>query len=313
VHKELWDKLKQLHQKLISPLEAMPDDAVEEPINAPQFPATYSAAQRRAIAECLPELGKRLKLKEHGVRKLEFTHSELRQIKKAARRAVWVCESGIKRNSLYMVIDKTCEALAEFSHGGIGHIPSKHRIFQLKISLVGVTPETWRRIQVKNCTLDGLHEHIQMTMGWFNSHLHQFDVDGVRYCHPHLLQDEFDFEAEDSTKTKLADIMPKDGKRFRFGYEYDFGDGWEHEILFEGCLQAEKGTRYPLCLEGARACPPEDIGGIWGYAEYLEAIANPKHERHDEFMEWGGEFDPEEFDAAETTRMIRQGMPHYDY
>jgi hypothetical protein len=122
-----------------------------------------------------------------------------------------------------------------------------------------------------------------------------------------------DLEAEDSTRAKLTDIIPQDGKRFRFRYEYDFGDGWEHEILFEGCLRAEKGKRYPLCLEGARACPPEDVGGVWGYEEYLEAITDPEHDRHEELIEWGGEFDPEEFDSAETTERMRDGMPRFDY
>ena len=92
----------------------------------------------------------------------------------------------------------------------------------------------------------------------------------------------------DSTTTKLSDILPESGKRFRFEYEYDFGDGWLHEVLFEGRLRAEPGKRYPLCLEGARACPPEDVGGVWGYVDFLEAIADPKNEQHEEMLEWIG-------------------------
>ena len=111
--------------------------------------------------------------------------------------------------------------------------------------------------------------------------------------------------------TKISEIVPKDGKRFRFLYEYDFGDGWEHEVLFEGCLRAEKGGRYPLCVEGERNCPPEDVGGVRGYAEFLEAIADPKHEQHDNFVEWAGDFDPEEFDAGETTKAMRRGLPDW--
>ena len=114
-----------------------------------------------------------------------------------------------------------------------------------------------------------------------------------------------------SLRTKVSTIIPEDGKRFQFDYEYDFGDGWEHEILFEGCLQAEKGTRYPLCLEGQRACPPEDVGGSYGYQEYLEALANPKHERHKEFMEWSGRFNPEKFDAKVVTKRMQQGLPNW--
>ena len=116
---------------------------------------------------------------------------------------------------------------------------------------------------------------------------------------------------EDSTNTKLSDVLPKSGKRFRFEYEYDFGDGWEHEILFEGCLRVEKGARYPLCVEGERACPPEDVGGTYGYQEYLEAMADPKHERHDECMEWRGPSDPEAFDAKAMTKKMRRGLPNW--
>jgi hypothetical protein len=85
-------------------------------------------------------------------------------------------------------------------------------------------------------------------------------------------------------------IVPQGGKRFQFDYEYDFGDGWQHEVLFEGCLQAEKGSRYPLCLE---------------------ALANPDHQRHEEFIEWSGSFDPEKFDAQATTKAMRKGLPNW--
>ena len=149
-------------------------------------------------------------------------------------------------------------------------------------------------------------------MGWTNSHLHQFEIDGERYGDPQLLDDGFeDFDCVDSTVTKISEIIPKDGKRFRFLYEYDFGDGWEHEIMFEGCLKAEKGSRYPLCVEGERNCPPEDVGGVWGYVEFLAAIANPNHEWHDEYVEWAGHFDPEEFDAGEITKVMRRGLPDW--
>jgi hypothetical protein len=95
-------------------------------------------------------------------------------------------------------------------------------------------------------------------------------------------------------------------KRRRWFYEYDFGDGWRHEIVFEGYSPIAKKVKYPLCVEGERACPPEDIGGPWGYAEFLEAIADPDHERHDEFMDWRGPFDPEEFDVKKATSEMRK-------
>src|SRR5438045_7216181 len=115
-------------------------------------------------------------------------------------------------------------------------------------------------------------------------------------------------ECKDSTRTYISEIIPKDGKRFRFKYEYDFGDGWDHEILFEGSPKPEPGKKYPLCLDGERACPPEDVGGIGGYYEFMEAIANLKHERHEQFMEWCGPFDPEAFDAGKATKAMKKGL-----
>ncbi len=92
-------------------------------------------------------------------------------------------------------------------------------------------------------------------------------------------------------------------------YEYDFGDSWEHEVLFEGILLAESKVKYPLCLDGARACPPEDCGGVWGYADFVAAIQNPDNEQHEEMLEWvGGRFDPERFDPAKATKQMRRGI-----
>jgi hypothetical protein len=144
-------------------------------------------------------------------------------------------------------------------------------------------------------------------MGWQNCHMHQFTIEGERYGTP--LPDDFDMETRDESQVRLSDLLPASGKRFRFSYEYDFGDGWQHEILFEGYPPMEEGKKLPLCVEGERACPPEDIGGPWGYAEYLDALADSNHDRHDEFMEWSGSFDPENFSAEKATKAMRKGLP----
>lgn len=184
------------------------------------------------------------------------------------------------------------------------------QVFQFKITLNESKPAIWRRIQVQDRTLDKLHEHIQTAMGWTNSHLYQFEIDNQAYGDPDLLDDGFmDFECVDSTVTSIRDILPSDGQRFHFLYEYDFGDGWEHEVLFEGCPAAESGQQYPRCVEGERACPPEDVGGVWGYAEFLQAVVDPHHERHDELLECSGPFDPTAFDAAQATQAMRLGLP----
>ena len=109
-------------------------------------------------------------------------------------------------------------------------------------------------LPVKDGTLDRLHEHIQTAMGWTNSHLHHFRIGQQLYGDPMLMEENFeDMEYKDSTTTRISDILPKSGRRFRF--EYDIGDSWQHEVLFEGCVRAERGKRYPVCIEGARACP----------------------------------------------------------
>jgi hypothetical protein len=186
-------------------------------------------------------------------------------------------------------------------------------VYQFKITLLDFKPLIWRRIQVKDCTLDKLHEHIQTAMGWTNSHLHQFDIKGKRFGDPELLDDGFDdFECIDSTKTYLSQVLPKTGRRFAFKYEYDFGDSWEHEVLFEGNLPVDPKAKYPWCLEGERACPPEDCGGVWGYAEFLNAIGNRKHPEHKDTLRWaGGSFDPERFDHEAATKKMKKGLPDW--
>ena len=103
---------------------------------------------------------------------------------------------------------------------------------------------------------------------------------------------------------RLNQIAP--GAGFKFRYEYDFGDSWEHVLVVEKVLPPEPGRQVPVCIKGKRACPPEDVGGVWGYAEFLEALQDPDHEDHEMYLEWiGGEFDAEEFDLEETNEMLR--------
>ena len=186
-------------------------------------------------------------------------------------------------------------------------------VFQFKITLLEIQPPIWRRIQVSDCTLDKLHEHIQTAMGWTNSHLHHFRIGELLYGDPDLMEEDFEgLDYKDSTTAMLRDIVPKGGERFRFLYEYDFGDSWEHEVLFEGCPGVDPKVKYPTCLEGERACPPEDVGGVWGYADFLDAISNKQHKQHKEMLQWvGGRFDPEQFDAAAATKSMRKALPDW--
>jgi hypothetical protein len=186
-------------------------------------------------------------------------------------------------------------------------------IYQFRITLLDAPRPIWRRIRVRDGSLDNLHEYIQTAMGWTNSHLHHFRIGGVPYGDPLLMGENFgEFEYRDSTTTLLSQLMPRDGKPLRFEYEYDFGDSWQHEVLFEGRSPPEERELYPRCLEGEGACPPEDVGGVWGYADFLEAIADPDHEEHDDLLRWaGGRFDPDAFSPAAATRRMKQGLPDW--
>jgi hypothetical protein len=176
-------------------------------------------------------------------------------------------------------------------------------IYQMKVTLKGIRPPIWRRLLIRPDTkLKQLHEILQTAMGWFNCHLHQFVADGVRYGVP---DDEWGHDVQDERRVTVADIAPATGDRFV--YEYDFGDGWEHELLVEKMREPEPGATYPVCLTGRRACPPEDVGGIWGYADLLRILSDPDDSQHEEYLDWvGGEFDPDEFDAAEVNAALER-------
>jgi hypothetical protein len=174
-------------------------------------------------------------------------------------------------------------------------------IYQLKITLKDIRPPIWRRVQVKDCTLAKLHDIIQTCMGWDDYHLHGFEVGGEHYTAP---DPDGTLEYEDERKVKLSQIVAQGYRKFT--YTYDFGDNWDHTIQVEKVLDVERGVRYPRCIAGKRACPPEDCGGVWGYSDFLEAIQNPRHPEHEEMMEWaGGEFDPEAFDAEGVNAKLR--------
>lgn len=176
------------------------------------------------------------------------------------------------------------------------------RIYQLKISLKGARPPIWRRVQVPGTiTLGLLHQIIQESMGWYDYHLHAFQIGATAYGQPDPEYDDFLVRSEDSVQ--LNQITRRE--KFKFVYTYDFGDSWDHEILVEKILSADPETPYPICIKGKRACPPEDCGGVWGYAEFLEAVQHPEHPEHDSMLEWiGDEFDPEYFDLDEVNQAL---------
>lgn len=172
-------------------------------------------------------------------------------------------------------------------------------IVSLKITLKGAKPPIWRRILVHgSMTLAELSEAILTSMGWVGGHLHAFDLDGRQYGDPATTDD-----VADETRLNLNGVLKSGIKRF--DYDYDFGDGWEHVVAVEKTFAPVRGQTYPACVDGKRNCPPEDCGGVWGYAELLEILADPAHPEQEERLEWiGGDFDPEEFDASAVDKRL---------
>jgi hypothetical protein len=174
-------------------------------------------------------------------------------------------------------------------------------VYQLKIVLAHFRPPIWRRVEVQDCDLTKLHEIIQRAMGWYSSHLWAFEIDGEQYGENPWGDDDLDMLS--SRSIKLSQLVDEGVKKFR--YTYDFGDTWEHVVTVEKTFDADPTATYPRCTKGKLACPPEDCGGPWGYVEFLEAISDPKHEQHDDLLEWiGGEFDPDRFDLNEVNQRL---------
>lgn len=183
----------------------------------------------------------------------------------------------------------------------------KPQIHQLHITLLGSRPKIWRRLLVPaDMKLAGLHKTIQIAFGWTDSHLHQF-IKGEKFYTIRLKDDwtwdempNIDYKKEN---TCISDLLHSEKEAIV--YEYDFGDGWEHEIVLEKILPASPEQHLPVCLDGRRAGPPEDCGGIHGYAELLRILKNPQHKAYKGYLEWlGGEFDPEAFDIEKVNARL---------
>lgn len=178
-----------------------------------------------------------------------------------------------------------------------------NQVYQFKITLKGIRPPIWRRIQVpETYTFWDLHVAIQDAMGWLDCHLHEFEMvnpstgSNVSIGIP---DENFGREVLPGWKQKIADYFSMENKQA--DYVYDFGDNWLHKIRLKTILPRQENINYPNCIKGKRACPPEDCGGTWGYEEFLEIIKTPNHEKHEEILEWiGGEFDSEHFDVREV-------------
>ncbi len=178
--------------------------------------------------------------------------------------------------------------------------PAPQYILQIKISLKYIKPLIWRRVQVAdNATLSELHGVIQRVMGWDGYHLHAFQTPGRGGGTM-----TFDNEQGNEQTTYLSEVFVKKGSKLI--YEYDFGDGWEHEVVLEELIPFDALLQVPSCVGGARACPPEDCGGVPGYSEILETLKKPDDPDHAEVMEWVGEYDPEEFNLEVIGQKLKR-------
>lgn len=183
-------------------------------------------------------------------------------------------------------------------------------IARLKITLE-VEPKVMRRVDVPvKIRLDRLHLVLQAAIGWTNSHLYEFRAGGAGWGVP---DPDFGDGPLPAAKTTLFDVVEDTGAR-TIRYLYDFGDGWDHVIRIERIGDADPQARYPCLVAAEGRCPPEDVGGPWGYADFLTAIADPAHEDHNHMLNWcGGAFDPDAPDieqiAAELDRLARQWAP----
>lgn len=177
---------------------------------------------------------------------------------------------------------------------------TRMEVYALRITLLRTRPVVWRRILVpRDITLRQLHRTLQTVMGWTNSHLHQFVLPRQK-----VVAANYGVAAKvaNENRTELGQLMWTVGARLL--YEYDFGDGWRHEIVLEEILLGDESFRQ-MCVAGERCCPPEDCGGPQGFAELIDALGDPNHAHHEEACEWLGDFVPESFSVKDVNRKLR--------
>ncbi len=182
---------------------------------------------------------------------------------------------------------------------------------QIRVTLAEIEPAIWRRLVVPwTWHLGQLHLCLQAAFNWWNCHLHEFRIGGLRFADPELLEDgafENDPRVFDEREVRLRDFDREPGTRF--SYLYDFGDSWRHSIEIERLLALEVAPKLAACLDGARARPPEDVGGVSGYEQFLRIMADPQDPEHAETKRWcGGHFDPEWFDLALTDKDVKNAL-----
>jgi hypothetical protein len=182
---------------------------------------------------------------------------------------------------------------------------SPQEIYQIKVTLRGTTPPVWRRLLVpSDMTLGKLHQVLQIAMGWWDCHLHDFRIGEEHFGMPDPDEDPMGLPPTINERTvRLFNVLG--GRGAKAIYTYDFGDTWEHTVAVEKVLPPDPGVAYPMCTGGRRRCPPEDCGGPYGYHNLLKTLGDPANEEHESMLEWvGGSFDPEAFSVEEVNQRL---------
>lgn len=184
-------------------------------------------------------------------------------------------------------------------------------IVQLKITLAHTKPPIWRRVLVdKKTSFFELHHIIQIAMGWENCHLFEFKVHSYRIGEPDIDDSYAPHKLVDANTVTLESVLTE--AQESFVYEYDFGDGWVHNLKVEKYLPRDAKTTYPLCIKGAQNCPPEDCGGVGGYYYMLDALSDKKHPEYREMKTWlGSSYDAGLFDLDETNTFLKAFAAHF--
>jgi len=177
-------------------------------------------------------------------------------------------------------------------------------VVRIRIELEGTDPQVWRSVDVPlSSTLIALHDIIQVTMRWQGAHMFEFVVGDQVYGEPYPDDSAWDRKVLQAKSIRLKTLVERGVDRFL--YVYDFGDNWRHHIILDSVRQGEDHTDYPAFVGGARRAPPEDVGGISGFEAFLEAVTDPRHEDHDQMLEWcAGSFDPEDIDERHLRMII---------
>ena len=216
---------------------------------------------------------------------------------------------GPKKRNLFRDLSSGIQAMRDHREGRLElrrHRIEPAKVYQLKVTLMETDPPIWRRLRVPgDTTLARLDRIIQTAMGWTNSHLHTFTAGGLLYADP---SSEWEIPVKDERRVRLDRIASEEGEAFV--YEYDLGDSWRHQVLVEEVRVRSGSADGPVCLSGARACPPEDCGGVQGYYQTLEILRDPRHEEYQDSKTWiesmtGGPFDPDVFDVEAVNSALK--------